>query len=269
MCKVLGVSRAGFYKWCGRGVSDQECKRQKLLLRIREVFDESRGTYGSPRVYEQLRAEGFNCNHKTVERLMRKNGLHARPKKRFKNTTDSNHTLEVSPNLLEQDFTVQVMDEVWVSDLTYVATNEGWLYVAVFIDLYTRAVVGWSMSENMQAEIVQDAFLMGIGRRGRPPIVVHSDRGSQYASTLFRDTLRDCGTLQSMSRRGNCWDNAVAESFFGALKCESVHRQTFGSRDQARAVLFDYIEIFYNKRRIHSSIGYVTPEERERQARAA
>jgi transposase InsO family protein len=268
MCQVLDVSRPGYYKWRKRRVSDREIKREILLQRIREIFDESRGTYGSPRVYEQLRDEGFTCNHKTVERLMRMDGLVARPRKKFKATTDSNHKLAVSPNLLEQDFTVQVMDEVWVSDLTYVWTTEGWLYLAVFIDLYTRAIVGWSMSQSMCAEIVDDAFRMGVAKRGRPPIVVHSDRGSQYASNLFRETLKDCGTLQSMSRRGNCWDNAVAESFFGALKCESIYRQTFTTRAEAMSAIFDYIEIFYNKRRRHSGIGYMTPEERETQARS-
>ncbi len=267
MCQVLGVSRSGYYKWCQRGVSKQESKRFELLKRIRQIFDASRGTYGSPRVYEQLRAEGYLCNHKTVERLMRENSLAVRPKRKFKSTTDSNHSLEVSPNLLEQDFSVRVMDEVWVSDITYVATDEGWLYVVVFIDLLTRAIVGWSMSDSMAAVIVQDAFQMGVKKRGRAPIVAHSDRGSQYASELFRGTLEQYGTLQSMSRRGNCWDNAVAESFFGTLKCESVHRQKFATREQARAAIFDYLEIFYNRRRIHSSIGYITPEEKERQTR--
>ena len=269
MCSVLDVSRPGYYKWCKRRVSDREVKRDNLLRRIREIFTESRCTYGSPRVYDQLREEGFTCNHKTVERLMSQHGLIARSKRKFKATTDSNHNLAVSPNLLEQDFTVQVMDEVWVSDLTYVWTTEGWLYLAVFIDLYTRAIVGWSMSQSMSAEIVDDAFKMGVAKRGRPPIVAHSDRGSQYASDLFRGTLKDCGTLQSMSRRGNCWDNAVAESFFGALKCESIYRQTFQTRAEAMISIFDYIEVFYNKRRRHSGIGYLTPEEREAQARSA
>lgn len=265
---MLGANRSAYYKWCNRGVTEQEKKRAALLQRIKEIFEESRRAYGSPRVYEQLRAEGYTCNHKTVESLMQKNGLQARTKKRFKKTTDSDHDLEISPNLLDQDFTVQELDEVWVSDITYVATNEGWLYVTVFIDLYTRAIVGWCMSQNMPAEIVRDAFLMGVARRGRAPIVVHSDRGSQYASDLFRGSLEKFGCLQSMSRKGNCWDNAVAESFFSSLKIESIHHRTFDTREEAKIAIFDYLEIFYNTRRMHSSIGYMTPADREKQARA-
>ncbi len=261
MCKWLEVSRAGYYKWLG--THEQRSMRHCALLnRILEIFAESRETYGVPRVYEQLRSEGWKCNYKLVERLMREHQVSPKPKKRFKVTTDSRHNLPVAPNLLEQNFTTEEADEVWVSDITYIPTTQGWIYLCVFIDLYTRAIVGWSLSANMKAEIVSDAFTMGIHRRGRAPIVAHSDRGSQYASAAFRELLEQSGTIQSMSRRGNCWDNAVAESFFGALKSELIYRQNWMSRIAVSTAIFGYIEIFYNKLRLHSALGYITPEEK-------
>lgn len=227
-----------------------------------EIFEESRETYGCPRIYEQLQSEGWKCSYNTVEKLMRENGIRPRQKRRFKSTTDSKHTMPVAPNVLNREFKVEEPDEVWVGDITYIETANGWLYLAVFIDLYSRMVVGWSMSDSMTAELVVDAFMMGVGKRGRAPIVCHSDRGSQYASDAFRQLLAHHDTIQSMSRKGNCWDNAVAESFFGKLKSEEVYRNFYMSQKQARSSIFEYMEIFYNKRRLNSAIGYITPEEK-------
>ena len=200
---------------------------------------------------------------------MREHGMQARRPKKFKTTTDSNHNLPIAPNVLEQNFTTEEPDEVWVSDITYIWTGQGWLYACVFIDLFTRMVVGWSVADNMKAELVLNAFRMGVNRRGRPPIVAHSDRGSQYASELFRSELDVHGCVQSMSRKGNCWDNAVAESFFGTLKTELIYRTNFKSRMQAMTAFFEYVEIFYNKKRLHSALGYLTPEEKDVKAKKA
>lgn len=262
LCKWLEVSRSGYYKWLKGGVTPRQEKRIKLLKRILEIFENSRENYGSPRIYEQLRSEGWKVNHKTVEKLMQQNEIQARIRRKYKTTTDSNHKLPIAPNLLEQNFTAEEPDEVWVSDITYIATGQGWLYLCVFIDLFTRSVVGWSMAANMKASLVQDAFRMGVGKRGRAPIVAHSDRGSQYASELFRSELDRHDCIQSMSRKGNCWDNAVAESFFGSLKSELIYRENFSSRIKLTMAVFDYIEIFYNKQRLHSALGYLTPEEK-------
>jgi putative transposase len=267
LCKVLGVSASGYYKWRKNDITPRQKRRSKLLERILEIFEESRQTYGCPRVYRKLRSEGIKCNYKTVERLMRENEIQPKQKRKFKATTDSKHNLPIAPNVLSREFIVDEPDEVWVSDITYIETAQGWLYLCVFIDLYSRAIVGWSMSANMTADFVVAAFDMGIGKRGRAPIVVHSDRGSQYASELFRNriSLYDC--IQSMSRRGNCWDNAVAESFFGSLKQELIYRNSFTSRIRATMSIFDYIEIFYNKQRIHSVLDYITPEEKQQQVK--
>lgn len=268
MCKVLMVSRAGYYKWKKRRQGPRKQKQIKLLNRILEIHEESRETYGSPRIHDQLQAEGLSCNKKTVEKLMKDHGIQAKSRRKHKCTTDSKHDLPIAPNVLDRTFEVEELDEVWVSDITYVDTSEGWLYVAVFIDLFTRMIVGWSMSENMTAELVVRAFQMGIARRGRAPIVAHSDRGSQYASQAFRDELELHDCIQSMSRKGNCWDNAPAESFFGTLKGEHVYHERFETREQARASIFNYVEVFYNKRRRHSALKYLTPQEKERHAKA-
>lgn len=242
-------------------------RRAKLLQRILEIHEESREAYGCPRVYEQLRLEGWTCNYKVVEKLMKDNEIQAFRRKRYKPTTDSKHNLPVAPNVLEQDFTVEVPDEVWVSDITYIHTTQGWLYLCVFIDLFSRVVVGWSMSASLKAELVVDAFQMGVGKRRGGPIVVHSDRGSQYASKLFRNLLASHDCIQSMSRKGNCWDNAVAESFFGSLKSELINQTKFNSRIKATMAVFDYIEIFYNKKRLHSALGYLSPWEKDLKGR--
>jgi len=233
-----------------------------LLQRIIEIFEDSRCTYGCPRVYAQLRAEGWTCGKNTVERLMRDHGIRPKTKRKFRATTDSKHNLPIAPNVLDRQFEVEEPHEVWVSDITYIPTAQGWLYLCVFIDLYSRMVVGWSMASHMKAELVVDAFNMGIDRTAAVPIVVHSDRGSQYASDLFRSEIAKYDCIQSMSRRGNCWDNAVAESFFGTLKKEVIFHESFASRIQASMTVFDHIEIFYNKKRRHSTLGFLTPEEK-------
>ncbi len=267
LCEVLEVSRAGFYKWLKSGVTPRQHKRTKLLQRILEIFSESRETYGSPRMYRQLRVEGYTCSLRTVEELMRKHEITPKRKRKHKSTTDSNHKLPIAPNVLNRQFVVEEPDEVWVSDITYIDTAQGWLYLCVFIDLYSRMVVGWSMSDKMTADLVADAFKMGIGKQGRAPILTHSDRGSQYASWLFKDLLDEYDCIQSMSRRGNCWDNAVAESFFGSLKSELIYRESYATRIEASMAVFDYIEIFYNQRRLHSVLGYLTPWEKVQKGR--
>jgi transposase InsO family protein len=261
MCRWLKVTRTGYYKWL-KGEAKRQTKHVALLKRMLEIFEESKQTYGSPRVYKQLRSEGWKCSQGLVERLMHEHQISPKRTRKFVTTTDSKHNLPIAPNLLEREFATEEPDEVWVSDITYIPTTQGWLFLCVFIDLYSRAIVGWSMSSTMKAEIVVDAFRMGVQRRGRAPIVAHSDRGTQYASALFRQELERSGSLQSMSRKGNCWDNAVAESFFGILKTELIYREKWMSRIAATTAIFSYIEGFYNKNRLHSGLDYATPEEK-------
>lgn len=264
---MLEVSPQAYYKWLNKKTSENAKKRIALLQRIIEIFEESRQTYGCPRIYDQLRAEGYRCGKNTVERLMREHNIRPKTKRKFKATTDSRHNLPIAPNVLDRQFEAEEADEVWVSDITYIPTEQGWLYLCVFIDLYSRMVVGWSLSANMKADIVLDAFRMGVERRAGPPIVVHSDRGSQYASDLFRSELASHDCIQSMSRRANCWDNAVAESFFATLKTELTFHENFVSRIQASTAVFEHIEVFYNKLRRHSTLGGLTPEEKLQKGR--
>ena len=215
-----------------------------------------------------MKRKGVHVNKKVVEKLMRKEGIRPRRKRKFKSTTDSKHSLPVAENHLQRQFRVRRPNEVWVGDITYIDTQEGWLYLSTWIDLHSRKVVGWSMSERMTAELVVSAFEMAQQRNGgAAPRLVHSDRGSQYASEDFRKRLKKCE--QSMSRKANCWDNAVAESFFGALKSELIHRHTFKTRKEAEMSVFDYIEIFYNRTRLHSTLGYVSPCEFEEKGKKA
>jgi putative transposase len=263
-CRVLQVSRAGFYTWLKRGISKQASERQELLKEIKLIHKGSRGNYGSPRVQKALKKKGIHHNHKKVEKIMKENGIRAKRKKKFKVTTDSNHKLPVAENVLNRQFQTEEKDKVWVSDITYVSTEEGWLYLAVFIDLYSRKVLGWSMSSWITAELVLNAFRMAIAKRGyKVSPLVHSDRGSQYASDLLVDELKLRSCEQSMSRKGNCWDNAVAESFFSTLKTELIHHEKFQTKKEAEAKIFDYVEIFYNRQRLHSTLNYMTPEEFE------
>ena len=260
MCRVLGVSRSGFHAWRRRGPSGRSERDVDLTQRIRRIHEESRSTYGSPRVHRQLREDGTRVGRKRVERLMRAEGLRGKLRRRFRRTTDSNHALPIAPNTLNRQFSVDGPDQVWAGDLTYIPTAKGWAYLAVVIDLYSRLVVGWSLADHMQTEMVEGALLAALGKR-RPScrMLHHSDRGSQYASRAYRSRLEAAGIEVSMSRRGNCWDNAVVESFFGTLKQELVHDARWSDQVEARAAIHDYIEVFYNRQRLHSAIGYQTP----------
>lgn len=267
MCRVLEVSRSGFYAWRRRGPSERARQEEKLRQAVRRVFRESHGRYGSPRLLRELRAQGMGTSKRRVERLMREEGLRARPRRRFVVTTDSGHRDEVAGNQLDRRFAVEAVegpDRVWVSDITYLWTAEGWLYLAVVLDLGTRRVVGWGMGATLETRLVLDALRMALRRRRpRPGLLHHSDRGSQYTSAAYRAALAAAGLAASMSRRGDCWDNAVAESFFATLKWELVRRSRWATRAQARTAVFEYIEAWYNGRRRHSSLGYVSPAEYE------
>lgn len=267
MCDVLEVSRSGFYAWAGREPSQRAKDDAELAAEIVEIFEESRGTYGSPRVHAELDARDFRVGRKRVERHMREQGLVGRRKPKFRRTTDSNHREPIAPNVVDRNFEVDEPDRVWVADITYIWTLQGWMYLAVVIDLFSRRVVGWSMAEHMRVDLVLDALAAALGKRApsQGGLVFHSDRGSQYAAKAYRAALDAAGIECSMSRRGNCWDNAVAESFFATLKTELVHDVVFTTRTVAKTTIAEWIEIFYNGKRRHSSIGYLAPAEYERQ----
>jgi putative transposase len=269
LCRLVGVAVSGFYVWLERGPSPAEGRDAHLTGQIAAIFQASRRTYGSPRA--ELRAQGFRVSRKRVEWLMRANGFKASVRRRFPRTTDSRHNRPVAPNLLEQKFAAERPDTVWLADISYIPTLEGWLYLAAVKDMATREIVGWSMADHLRAELACDALLMAIRRR-QPPrgLIAHSDRGVQYASEPYQAILARHGLRCSMSRRGNCLDNAPIESFFGTLKNELVHRTTFQSREAARRALFAWIETWYNRRRRHSAIGFLTPTQAYSQmARAA
>jgi transposase InsO family protein len=262
MCDVFGVSRSGYYAWVRRPESQRKADDKALSELIKKIHGESKGEYGSPKVHEELRRRGTRCGRKRVARLMRKDGLRAKTVRKFKATTKSDHDLPVAENLLNRDFTPDAPNKAWVADITYIWTGEGWLYLAIVLDLYSRAVVGWSMSERMTRSLVMDAFMLAVKRRNPPPgLIHHSDRGSQYASGDFQKVLAQYGAICSMSRKGNCWDNAAAESFFALLKRALIFHNHYETRAEARQDIFDYIERFYNRKRIHSSLGYRTPFE--------
>jgi transposase InsO family protein len=270
MCRTLNVSRSGYYAWRRRrpATSERDARRTAMTERIGLAFDDSGRSYGSPRVTVELKARGVDVCENTVARYMRAAGLRVTPKKRFvPRTTDADHAYPIAANVLDRTFTAAAPDHAWVCDLTYVWTDEGWLYLSVVIDLFSRRVVGWSMSDDMKASTsVAAALRMAIVRRRPDPgLLHHSDRGSQYACELYRSVLAEHGMTASMSRSGNCYDNAVAESFFGTLKTELVHRTRYATRDQARASVFEWIECWYNRKRRHSSLGYVSPEQFEAQ----
>ena len=270
MCEVLGVSRSGYYDRVSRPESARAAEDRGLAAEIRAGHEGSRGRYGSPRVHAELRAHGRRVGRKRVARLMRGMGLAARRKRRFRRTTDSAHALPVAPNLLGRDFAAAAPDRVWLADLTYIWTAEGWLYLAVVLDLFSRRVVGWAMADHLGHELALAALDMAIARR-RPAagLVHHSDRGVQYAAHGYRRRLREHGMLCSMSRKGDCWDNAPMESFFATLKGELVEERDYLTRDEARADVFQYVEGFYNRRRLHPGIGYLTPEQKADLAAAA
>ena len=265
MCGALSVSPSGYYAWRSRPESPRKIANRGLLGDIRRVHDCHRGRYGAPRIHAALRAEGQAVSRGRIERVMRQHGIWARAPRRYRVcTTDSNHSLPVAPNLLDQTFVADRPDRVWLADITYIPTREGWLYLAVILDLFTRKVVGWAMRDHMRAELTIAALIMAIQRRRPGPgLIHHSDRGSQYAAGAYQDILLAATIVPSMSRKGNCWDNAPMESFFGTLKTELVHQCEYPDRDAARRDLFAYIEGYYNRQRIHSAIGYITPEQAE------
>ena len=268
MCKVLGLSTSGYYAWRARPESPRAAANRALLDDIARIHAESHGTYGSPRIHAVLRGHGRRVGRSRIERLMRRAGLRglaALPRRA--RTTDSRHDYPIAPNRLARNFNAARPNQIWLADLTYIPTAEGWLYLAAILDMHTRKIVGWSMRQTLHAEIAIDALNMAIQRQRPPPgLIHHSDRGIQYAAEAYRQTLATSGITPSMSRKGNCWDNAPMESFFHTLKTERVHHRVYATRDQARRDLFQYIEGFYNPRRLHSALGYLSPEEMERRA---
>lgn len=265
MARVVGVSRSGFYRWLmPREPGPRQQARQALDERVKTVFDTHKGRYGAPRITAQLREQGHEYDEKTIASSLRRQGLRARAARRFKATTNSNHTLPVAPNRLEQDFEANQPNEKWAQDITYLATDEGWLYLAVVIDLYSRQVIGWAMSERMKAALVCDALQMALWRRGMPGgVIVHSDRGSQYCSAAFQQLLKQHDLVCSMSKRGDCYDNACVESFFHTLKVELTHGVRYPIRTALRQEVFEYIETYYNQTRRHSALGYISPRDYE------
>lgn len=266
LCEAFGVSRSGYYAWLGHDRTPRARANQELIVDIKKVFVDHYGNYGSPRITQALRQQQKRCNRKRVERLMREEGLNARPKKRFKmKTTDSNHDHPVAPNLLPQK-SVTCPNTAWVVDVTYIRTGEGWLYLAGVLDLYSRRLVGWAMEDHMETSLVLAA--LGMARQQRQPgpgLLHHSDRGVQYASRPYRQALQNFGMEASMSRRGNCYDNATMESFWGTLKTELVYRTDYPTREDAKRSIFAWIETYYNRKRLHSSLGFKSPVDFENQ----
>ena len=262
MCQVLQVSRSGYYAWRDRPTSARSTRRQTVMEQIREVYDDSRGTYGSPRVTVELKGQGVSVSENTVARYMRSAGIRVRPRRSFvPRTTDSAHPHPIASNVLDRDFDASAPDAKWACDLTYIWTDEGWLYLSVVLDLFSRRVVGWSMTDHLRSEAVAEALSMALkGRRPGAGLLHHSDRGVQYACGAYRELLNEHGIQRSMSRSGNCYDNAAVESFFGTLKTELVHRTRYATRDEARASVFEWIECLYNRKRRHSSLNYLSPE---------
>jgi transposase InsO family protein len=270
MCQVLGVSRSGFYDWKGRPEPSLDAETVVLSAEISAAHRRSRGTYGSPRVHRELRARGIRISRKRVERLMREKGLQGAQKRRFRCTTDSRHSLPIAPNLLDRDFEPAAADRVWAGDVTYIATDEGWLYLAIMLDLFSRRVVGWSVSSTNDTALAADALRHAlVARRPQAGLLHHTDRGSPYAALAYTAILRQYGVVASMSRSGDCYDNAVVESFFGTLKAELVRDCVYPSRVVATAAIRDYIENFYNPQRRHSHLQYLSPIEFELRSQTA
>ena len=260
MCRCLEVSKAGFYAWRERPESTRREANKRLLTFVTVTHAQSRGTYGSPRIHAALRAEGVEAGRHRIARLMRTHAIRAKTRRKFKATTQSDHHLPVAENILDRGFSVNQPDTAWVGDITYVWTQEGWLYLAVLLDLFSRKVVGWALSDRIDRHLVVKALDQAIiARKPSPGLLVHSDRGSQYASHDYQKRLHDKGLVCSMSRKAECWDNAVAESFFGSLKQELTYHETYATREEARRAIFEYIEVFYNRQRLHSTLGYMSP----------
>jgi putative transposase len=263
MCGVLDVSISGYRAWKRGGKPERKrLTDTQMLALIQAIHVETKGAYGSPRMFRELRVRGYPASKERVERLMQENGIKAKHKRRFKVTTDSKHNLPIAPNLLDRNFTPSAPNQVWTSDITYLWTNEGWLYLAIVLDLFNREVVGWSLKPRMTADIVTDALTMAWFRR-KPTVglIHHSDRGSQYASGVFQAKLAEYGMICSMSRKGNCWDNAPTESWFGSFKNERVYGERFETREEMMSMAFEYIEVFYNRKRLHSTLGYKSPQQ--------
>lgn len=261
LCALLEVSRSGYYAWLGRPPSHRDLENKKLVARIKQVHQESRSTYGSPRITRQLKLEEQPCGRHRVARLMRQAGVAGLKKPAFRpRTTDSNHDLPVAPNRLKPEPPPTLQNKVWVTDITYVATLQGWIYLAVVMDLCSRKIIGWATANHLKTSLVKEALSRALtGRRPAPGLLHHSDRGVQYASTEYRTLLKSCGMVASMSAQGYCYDNAAMESFFSTLKTELVHRRTWNCHEEIKLHLFDYIETFYNRRRLHSALNYQSP----------
>jgi transposase InsO family protein len=266
MCRLLIVSRSAYYQWRSQqsGLSERQQRREQVEEKIRAIHARSKGTYGSPRITAQLRREGTLVNEKCVAKIMEEKNIRAKTKKRFKVTTNSTKTKNAAPNLVQQDFSAARPNQLWTSDMTYIWTREGWLYLAIILDVFARRVVGYAMSARLSASLVTSALHQALTHR-QPPVelMLHSDRGSQYASDEVRSMIVAHRLVQSMSGTGNCYDNAITETFFHTLKTEMVHWERFETRDEARRKIFEFIEVWYNRQRLHSSLGYTTPMEFE------
>lgn len=269
-CRLMNVSRSAYYDWLKRGPTAGEQDDAALSEIIQSTFGKSRATYGTRRLKATLSAQNRIVSRRRIGRLMREAGLACKTQRKFKATTNSKHNQPVAPHHLDRQFAAEKPNQVYAGDITYIPTQEGWLYLAVVIDLYSRQVVGWSMAEHMRTQLVNDALLMAVWKRNpEKGLLWHTDRGSQYASDSHRALLKQHGIRQSMSRKGNCWDNAVSESFFHTLKTELIHHQTYRTRSEARQAVFEYIEVFYNRERLHSANGYLSPVDYELQLKAA
>jgi transposase InsO family protein len=263
LCKALAVSRSSYHHWLNSTDGKWNRENSVLLKEIKIIYEQSRQTYGSPRITKALHNKGYSCSRARVARIMTKNGIYAKTKRKFKVTTDSKHSYPISPNLLNQDFTAERINQKWVSDITYIRTSAGWLYLTVIMDLFNRQIVGWSMSHRLTAITTTIPALKHAIMRQQPPegLIFHSDRGVQYACHDFRKKLANDNIKQSMSSKGNCYDNAVSESFFHTLKTEQVYFEKYETKEQAKQSIFEYIEVFYNRQRIHSALDYKTPIE--------
>lgn len=268
-CRVLGVSVSGYYRWVRHPVGKRQTRRAELVEQIRVVHEASRRIYGSPKIRAELLKQGVKLNRKTVARIMRESSIRSKVTRRFRvRTTDSNHTHPVAPNMLDRKFAAREPDAVWLCDITYIPTREGWLYLAGVMDLCSRRIVGWSMAEHLRVELVRDALSMATTTRSPSEgLIHHSDRGVQYCCGVYRAELEAWGMIASMSRVGDCYDNAPKESFWATLKKELMSDREFATREEARAAIFEYIEVFYNRQRIHGSLGYISPEQFEARRR--
>lgn len=265
MCRVIEVSKSGFYRWMKQQRQPESPYERYLLIRIKEAFEQSNRTYGSRRIFWELISWDVKCYKNQIVRIMKKHGIKAKTKRKFKHTTDSNHNLKVAPNLLKRNFRADKINRVWVGDITYIWTREGWLYLSAVIDLYSRKVVGWSLNKRMIKKLVISSLKAAIAmRRPEKGLMFHSDRGSQYASDDFKKVLKGIDAQQSMSRKGNCWDNAVAESFFKTIKSELIYWRKYQTRYEAEMSIFEYIEMFYNRSRLHSVTNYMSPHSFEK-----